>query len=114
MCLPLAVKVLHRCLGDLNLKKKSNSDVTVVIAALNEAKGVGEVDPSVHFRENLLVTFNVLEAMRESGSAKVIVFFSSSTIYGEPAEFPTSEDYGPYQLLRFYSPHYLASPYLSL
>ena len=25
----------------------------------------------------------------------MIVFFSSSTIYGEPAEFPTSEEYGP-------------------
>jgi len=63
--------------------------------AANPEVRVGEVDPSVHFRENLLVTFNVLEAMRESKTAKVIVFFSSSTIYGEPDEFPTSEDHGP-------------------
>jgi len=69
-------------------------DVVFHLAADPEVR-VGEVDPSVHFRENLLVTFNVLEAMRESKSAKVIVFFSSSTVYGEPVDFPTSEDYGP-------------------
>jgi len=63
--------------------------------AANPEVMVDEVDPSVHFRENLLVTFNVLEAMRESETAKVIVFFSSSTIYGEPEDFPTSEEYGP-------------------
>jgi len=63
--------------------------------AANPEVRVAEADPSVHFRENLSVTFNVLEAMRESNSAKVTVFFSSSTIYGEPTEFPTSEDYGP-------------------
>jgi UDP-glucose 4-epimerase len=63
--------------------------------AANPEVRVGEVDPSVHFRENLLVTFNVLEAMGKSSAAKLIVFFSSSTVYGEPAVFPTCEDYGP-------------------
>jgi UDP-glucose 4-epimerase len=42
-----------------------------------------------------LTTFNVLEAMRKSEAAKLIVFFSSSTVYGEPKEIPTSEDYAP-------------------
>jgi len=83
-------------LKELAIAHKSVEGVEVVFhLAANPEVRVGEVDPSVHFRENLLVTFNVLEAMRESKTAKLIVFFSSSTIYGEPEEFPTSEDYGP-------------------
>jgi UDP-glucose 4-epimerase len=83
-------------LKDLAVARKGVEGVEVVFhLAANPEVRVSEVDPSVHFRENLLVTFNVLEAMRKSGSAKVIVFFSSSTIYGEPEEFPTREDYGP-------------------
>jgi UDP-glucose 4-epimerase len=33
--------------------------------------------------------------MRKSATAKLIVFFSSSTVYGEPMKFPTPEDYDP-------------------
>ena len=81
---------------DLAVARKGIDGIEVVFhLAANPEVRVGEVDPSIHFRENLLVTFNVLEAMRESSSARVIVFFSSSTIYGEPEDFPTSEDYGP-------------------
>jgi len=83
-------------LKSLSIAKNCVDGVGVVFhLAANPEVRVGEADPSVHFRENLLVTFNVLEAMRKSKSAKVIVFFSSSTIYGEPHEFPTLEDYGP-------------------
>lgn len=87
---------VHGDLKELAVALKAVKGVEVVFhLAANPEVRVGEVDPSVHFRENLLVTFNVLEAMRESRSAKVIVFFSSSTIYGEPEDFPTSEEYGP-------------------
>ena len=83
-------------LKDLAVAQKGVDGVEVVFhLAANPEVRVGEVDPSVHFRENLLVTFNVLEAMRANNSAKVIVFLSSSTIYGEPKKFPTSEDYSP-------------------
>ena len=63
--------------------------------AANPDVRLGEFDPSVHFGENLLVTFNVLEAMRKSEGAKRVVFASSSTVYGEARVFPTPEDYGP-------------------
>jgi UDP-glucose 4-epimerase len=63
--------------------------------AANPDVRLGEFDPSVHFGENLLVTFNVLEAMRKSEGAKRVVFASSSTVYGEAKVFPTPEDYGP-------------------
>jgi UDP-glucose 4-epimerase len=83
-------------LKELAVAQKSVDGFEVVFhLAANPEVRVGEVDPSIHFRENLLVTFNVLEAMRKNKTAKIIVFLSSSTVYGEPAEFPTSEDYGP-------------------
>jgi len=83
-------------LKDLGVAEKVVDGVEVVFhLAANPEVRVAEVDPSVHFRENLLTTFNVLEALRKSETAGLIVFFSSSTVYGEPAVFPTCEDYGP-------------------
>jgi UDP-glucose 4-epimerase len=69
-------------------------DVVFHFAANPEVR-MGETDPTVHFRENLMVTFNVLEAMRKSRSAKTLVFASTSTVYGEAMVLPTPEDYGP-------------------
>ncbi|MDI6905792.1 MAG: NAD-dependent epimerase/dehydratase family protein, partial [Candidatus Bathyarchaeia archaeon] len=83
-------------LKDLAVAERAVKDVEVVFhLAANPEVRVAEIDPSVHLHENLLTTFNVLEAMRKSSATKLIVFFSSSTVYGEPAEFPTGEDYGP-------------------
>jgi UDP-glucose 4-epimerase len=83
-------------LKDLAVAEKAVDEVEVVFhLAANPEVRVAEVDPSIHFRENLLTTFNVLEAMRKSENARLIVFFSSSTVYGEPDRIPTPEDYGP-------------------
>ncbi len=62
--------------------------------AANPEVRVGEVDPSVHFNENMVATFNLLEGMRRSRSNGKIVFTSTSTIYGEAKVLPTPEDYG--------------------
>jgi len=62
--------------------------------AANPEVRVGQVDPSVHFNENLLATFNLLEKMRRS-RVSTIVFASTSTVYGEASTLPTPEDYGP-------------------
>jgi UDP-glucose 4-epimerase len=45
----------------------------------------------VRFNENVVATFNLLEAMRRKG-VKEIVFASSSSVYGEPEEIPVGED----------------------
>ena len=83
-------------LKDLSVAEKAVEGVEVAFhLAANPEVRVAEVDPSIHFRENLLTTFNVLESMRKSETAGLIVFFSSSTVYGEPVVFPTCEDYGP-------------------
>ena len=63
--------------------------------AANPDVRLGESDPSVHFGENLVVTFNVLEAMRKSVKARRVVFASTSTVYGEASVLPTPEAYGP-------------------
>lgn len=49
-----------------------------------------------------LVTYNVLEAMRASGT-KEIVFSSSGAVYGEPTVMPTPEDYGPILPISLYA-----------
>ncbi len=86
---------------DADLKKIPNiaevlRGVSVVYhLAANPEVRVGAVDPSVHFEENLLATFRLLEGMRASGEAKTVVFGSTSTVYGEATQLPTPEDYGP-------------------
>ena len=87
---------VHGDLKDLGVAEEAVNGVEVVFhLAANPEVRVAEVDPSIHFRENLLTTFNILEAMRKSESARLVIFFSSSTVYGEPEMFPTTEDYGP-------------------
>jgi UDP-glucose 4-epimerase len=85
--------------GDLKdpvVAEKCADDVDIAFHfAANPDVRMGATDPSVHFDENLLVTFNILEAIRRSDGAKRIVFASSSTVYGEPILLPTPEDYGP-------------------
>jgi UDP-glucose 4-epimerase len=72
----------------------ADGDVIYHFAADPEVQ-IGETSPEVHFKENLVATFNLLEAMRKAHGKKTIVFASTSTIYGEAAQLPTTEDYGP-------------------
>lgn len=84
-----------------DLKKPSDleeavKDVELVFHSAADAEiRVGETDPSIHFQENLMATFNLLEAVRKNASVKAFVFFSTSTVYGEAKILPTPEDYGP-------------------
>ncbi len=68
---------------------------TVFHLAANSEVRAGETEPSVHFDENLLATFSLLEALRKNRRPRLLIFASSSTVYGEPNEIPTPEDYGP-------------------
>jgi UDP-glucose 4-epimerase len=60
--------------------------------AANPEVRIGSIDPSVHYRQNIQATFQLLEAIRKSGGVKRLIFTSSSTVYGE-APTPTREDY---------------------
>ncbi len=60
--------------------------------AANPEVRISATEPRIHFNENLVATFNVLEAMRRR-DVPWMVFASSSTVYGEPETIPTPENY---------------------
>jgi UDP-glucose 4-epimerase len=64
---------------------------TVFHFAANPEVRVSTTNPDIHFNENIVVTFNLLEAMRRKG-VKELVFASSSSVYGEPEEIPVDEN----------------------
>jgi UDP-glucose 4-epimerase len=84
---------------DLKKPKKLNQIVKnceiVFHLAANPEVRVGTTDPKIHFEENILATFNLLNAIRQTKRVKAIVFTSTSTVYGEALEVPTPENYGP-------------------
>lgn len=64
-------------------------------------------DTRIDINQNILVTYNVLEAMRKN-DVKKIVFTSSSTVYGEAKQIPTPEDYAPLLPISLYGASKLA------
>lgn len=58
--------------------------------------------------QNILVTYNVLEAMRKN-NVKKINFTSSSVVYGESKTIPTPENYSPLMPISLYGASKLAS-----
>jgi UDP-glucose 4-epimerase len=91
----LGSNVVELMVGDLKdpeVALKAVDGVSVVFhLAANPEVRVGYTSPDVHFRENVVVTFNVLEAARRRGVGE-IVFASSSSVYGEPGSIPVGED----------------------
>lgn len=64
---------------------------TVFHLAANADVRFGTQHPRKDLEQNTIATFNVLEAMRQTGVAR-IAFSSTGSIYGEPQVFPTPED----------------------
>ena len=60
--------------------------------AANPEVRISSTEPRVHFENNVVATFNVLEASRLN-DVKYVVFASSSTVYGDASVLPTPEDY---------------------
>ena len=74
---------------------------TVYHLAANPDVRVGVADTQTHLNQNILGTYNVLEAMRRK-DVDMISFTSTSTVYGEALEIPTPEDYGPLKPISLY------------
>ena len=57
-------------------------------------KAVGEsvAKPMLYYRNNLVSTLNLLDAMAKHG-VKSLVFSSSATVYGDPRSVPISEEF---------------------
>ena len=88
----------HLLTGDLMNPKildnaVSGKDFIFHLAANPDVK-LGSEDTHVHLEQNVLATYNLLEAMRKN-DVRQMAFTSTSTVYGEAAQVPTPEDYGP-------------------
>ncbi len=82
--------------GDLlkneDIEKSLTGVSKVYHLAANPEVRVGESSPKIHFDQNILASFNLLEAMRKN-DINDIIFTSSSTVYGDAKTIPTSEEY---------------------
>ncbi len=74
------------------LKKIFRSSNIVFHFAANADVRYGYKHPYKDLEQNTIVTYNVLESMREN-NINNIVFCSTGSVYGEPNKFPTPEDY---------------------
>ncbi|NJE00426.1 NAD-dependent epimerase/dehydratase family protein [Thermococcus sp. JdF3] len=82
-------------------------DVVFHLAANPEVR-IGSQSPELLYETNVLITYNLLNAMRGS-SAKYLVFTSSSTVYGDASVIPTPEDYAPLEPISVYGGAKLAA-----
>lgn len=83
-------------------------DVVYHLAANPEVRA-SKAGPEDHFNQNIKATYNLLEALRKYGDPEIIVFTSSSTVYGEASIIPTPENYGPLKPISFYGASKLAA-----
>jgi len=86
------VEILRGDLKNFKEAEEAVRDVDVVFHyAANPEVRVSTTNPEIHFNENVVATFNLLEAMRKN-DVEELVFASSSSVYGEPEEIPVSEE----------------------
>lgn len=101
-------KIIKLDLLDLEkLKKAINGADMVYHLAANPDVRLGAENTRIHLEQNIIATYNVLEAMRMNDQQN-IVFTSTSTIYGEAAIIPTPENYGPIVPISLYGASKLA------
>ena len=102
-------KFIKGDLLDFDLLKKVVKDFDVVYhIAANPDVRLGAKDTKVHMQQNVIATYNLLEAMRIN-DVRDIVFTSTSTVYGEAKKIPTPEDYGPLIPISLYGASKLAA-----
>ena len=98
--------------GDLRRRDVCEKAVKGVDAvfhlAANPEVRIGAQSPELLYETNVLITYNLLEAIRKE-DIKALAFTSSSTVYGEAKEIPTPEDYGPLEPISVYGGAKLAA-----
>ena len=78
-------------LDETTLKRALKGHDYVFHLAANADVRFGTEHPRRDLEQNTIVTYNVLEAMRQNGMSK-IVFSSTGSVYGEAQVVPTPED----------------------
>lgn len=76
------------------LKKAVKGADLIFHLAANPDVRLGAENTGIYLEQNIIATYNVLEAMRVNG-LRNIAFTSTSTVYGEATLIPTPENYGP-------------------
>jgi UDP-glucose 4-epimerase len=84
------VSLLDKDALDAVFKSEGTIDAVIHFAAL---KAVGESveQPLMYYTNNISGSLTLFEVMRDNGVSN-IVFSSSATVYGDPAEIPIKED----------------------
>jgi UDP-glucose 4-epimerase len=70
---------------------KSRRIDAVIHCAGSKAVGESVEEPVMYYRNNIVCTLNLLDAMRANGT-RHLIFSSSATVYGAPASLPLTED----------------------
>ena len=89
---PEAARLVRGSLLDAGLVRETLTegfDGVLHFAALSLV-GESVQEPELYYRNNICGTLNLLEAMRETGSER-LVFSSTAAVYGEPEEVPIRE-----------------------
>ncbi len=89
------------------LRKAINGADIIYHLAANPEVRLGVENTKIHFEQNIVATYNLLEAMRIN-KQRNIVFTSTSTVYGEAKVIPTPENYGPLVPISLYGASKLA------
>lgn len=89
------------------LKKAIRGADVIYHLAANPDVRLGAENTGIHLKQNIIATYNVLEAMRMNEQQN-IVFTSTSTVYGEASVIPTPENYGPLIPISLYGASKLA------
>ncbi len=89
------------------LTKAIKGSKVVYHLAANPDVRLGAENTRIHLEQNIIATYNVLEAMRKN-KQQSIVFTSTSTVYGEASVIPTPEEYGPLIPISLYGASKLA------
>jgi UDP-glucose 4-epimerase len=90
------------------LEKAVSPCDTVFHLAANPHVQIGGTDTKIDYEQNLVGTYNLLEAMRKSQSCKKMIFTSTSAVYGEADKIPISENYSPLKPISLYGATKLA------
>ena len=94
-----------------NVNKAMEGIETVHHLAANPDIRLGTEVTDTDLKQGTFATYNILEAMRKN-NVKNISFASSSAIYGEAEEMPTTEEYGPLLPISLYGASKIASEVL--
>jgi len=94
-------------LTDIKKLKCDHFELIFHLAANSEVR-IGSTDPTIHFRQNIIATYNLLEQIRKRQSRPKIIFTSTSTVYGDASKMPTPENYAPLKPISTYGASKLA------